>query len=94
MVGLLWMGRWSICSRHNHLSSFRYEFSPNEYINALECVTLETFSTETGTKEFIAVGTSIDRGEDLAVKGAVGFFPELVMPLPLIVSSRHTYLRS
>jgi hypothetical protein len=34
-------------------------------------VTLETLSTDTGSKEFIAVGTTIDRGEDLAVKGAV-----------------------
>jgi cleavage and polyadenylation specificity factor subunit 1 len=34
-------------------------------------VTLETAATETGKKDFIAVGTSIDRGEDLAVKGAV-----------------------
>lgn len=53
------------------LTILRYEFAPNEYVNALECVTLETSSTETGIKEFIAVGTTIDRGEDLAVKGAV-----------------------
>jgi len=37
-------------------------------------VTLETSSTESGTKDFIAVGTTINRGEDLAVKGAVGVF--------------------
>lgn len=37
----------------------------------MECVTLETLSTETGTKDFIAVSTTINRGEDLAVKGAV-----------------------
>jgi hypothetical protein len=30
-------------------------------------------STATGKKDFVAVGTSINRGEDLAVKGAVGF---------------------
>ncbi|KAF9235610.1 CPSF A subunit region-domain-containing protein [Melanogaster broomeanus] len=47
-----------------------YEFAPNEYVNAVECVTLETISTESGTRDFIAVGTTIDRGEDLAVKGA------------------------
>ena len=35
-------------------------------------MTLETSSTESGTKDFIAVGTTINRGEDLAVKGAVG----------------------
>jgi len=49
-----------------------YEFAPNEFVNALEIVTLETSSTESGTKDFIAVGTTINRGEDLAVKGAVG----------------------
>ena len=37
----------------------------------MECVPLETVSTEAGVKHFIAVGTSIIRGEDLAVKGAV-----------------------
>ncbi|KAI6016186.1 CPSF A subunit region-domain-containing protein [Pisolithus marmoratus] len=58
-----------------------YEFAPNEYVNALECVTLETLSTETGTKEFLAVGTSIDRGEDLAVKGATYIF-EVVEVVP------------
>lgn len=34
-------------------------------------VTLETAATDTGKKDFVAVGTTIDRGEDLAVKGAV-----------------------
>lgn len=32
---------------------------------------LETQSTDSGQKSFIAVGTTINRGEDLAVKGAV-----------------------
>lgn len=40
----------------------------------MECVTLETMSTDTGTKDFIAVSTTINRGEDLAVKGAVCAF--------------------
>jgi hypothetical protein len=53
---------------------FRFEFATNEYINDMTIVTLETAATETGTKDFIAVGTTIDRGEDLAVKGAVRFF--------------------
>ena len=35
---------------------------------------LETMSTESGMKDFIAVGTTINRGEDLAVKGAVSIF--------------------
>jgi cleavage and polyadenylation specificity factor subunit 1 len=39
----------------------------------MTCVTLETSSTESGIKDFIAVGTTIDRGEDLAAKGAVRY---------------------
>ncbi|KAI9568018.1 CPSF A subunit region-domain-containing protein [Boletus coccyginus] len=58
-----------------------YEFAPNEYVNALECVTLETLSTESGSRDFIAIGTSIDRGEDLAVKGATYVF-EVVEVVP------------
>lgn len=56
-----------------HLSVFvySYDFQPHEFVNSLQCVTLETQSTETGNKDFIAVGTTINRGEDLAVKGAV-----------------------
>ena len=44
----------------------RYEFAKNEFVTCLDCVTLETVSTETGTKDYIAVGTTINRGEDLA----------------------------
>ncbi|KAG1848301.1 CPSF A subunit region-domain-containing protein [Suillus subalutaceus] len=51
-----------------------YEFASNETINALTCVSLETTSTESGTKNFIAVGTTVNRGEDLAVKGATYIF--------------------
>ncbi len=49
----------------------RYEFAQNEFVNCVECVSLETMSTESGTKDFIAVGTTINRGEDLAARGAV-----------------------
>lgn len=52
--------------------SLSYEFATNEYINAMAIVTLETSSTDNGSKDFIAVGTTINRGEDLAAKGAVG----------------------
>ncbi|OJA10745.1 hypothetical protein AZE42_07268 [Rhizopogon vesiculosus] len=51
-----------------------YEFASNEFVNSLACVSLETISTETGSKDFIAVGTTISRGEDLAVKGATYIF--------------------
>ncbi len=49
----------------------RHEFAKNEFVTSLECVTLETVSTESGVKDFLAVGTTINRGEDLAVRGAV-----------------------
>ena len=48
-----------------------FEFAPNEFVTCVDCVTLETVSTEAGTKDFIAVGTTVNRGEDLAIKGAV-----------------------
>ncbi|THH10614.1 hypothetical protein EW145_g1206 [Phellinidium pouzarii] len=51
-----------------------FEFQPNEFVNALDCVSLETQSTESGMKEFVVVGTTINRGEDLAVKGATYVF--------------------
>lgn len=48
-----------------------FEFASNEFMNDMASVTLETASTETGLKDFIVVGTTINRGEDLAAKGAV-----------------------
>jgi hypothetical protein len=51
----------------------RYKFAPNKFMNLLACVSLETLSTESGYKDFIALGMMINRGEDLAVKGAVSF---------------------
>ncbi|KAG7097937.1 hypothetical protein E1B28_005248 [Marasmius oreades] len=71
-----------------------YEFANNEVINALACVTLETSSTESGSKEFIAVGTTIDRGEDLAVKGATYIFEIVeVVPDPSLAPKRWYKLR-
>jgi cleavage and polyadenylation specificity factor subunit 1 len=69
----------------------RYEFAPNEFVNSLACVPLETLSTESGHKDFIAVGTTINRGEDLAVKGAVrSGYSEY--PHPLLISREQTYV--
>ena len=51
-----------------------HEFATNEVINVVQSVNLETLSTEAGNKDFVAVATSIHRGEDLAVRGAVRFF--------------------
>jgi len=58
--------------------TFRFEFATNEFVNDVTIVSLETSSTETGSKDFLAVGTTINRGEDLAAKGAVSIFD---MPL-------------
>ncbi|KAF5359903.1 hypothetical protein D9758_013993 [Tetrapyrgos nigripes] len=57
------------CSTLELISPDLYEFATNETVNAITAVTLETSSTESGNKEFIVVGTTINRGEDLAVKG-------------------------
>ncbi|KAF9008327.1 CPSF A subunit region-domain-containing protein [Cyathus striatus] len=71
-----------------------YEFATNEYINDMACVSLETSSTETGIKDFIAVGTTIDRGEDLAAKGATYIFEVVeVVPDPAIAPKRWYKLR-
>ncbi|KAJ3757844.1 CPSF A subunit region-domain-containing protein [Lentinula raphanica] len=57
--------------------------APNISDPKIECSTLELISpdlwvsldgTETGSKEFIAVGTTINRGEDLAAKGTTYIF--------------------
>ena len=50
---------------------YRYEFAAYEFVTCVVSVPLETMSTESGMKDYIAVGTTINRGEDLAVKGAV-----------------------
>ncbi|KAG7452675.1 uncharacterized protein BT62DRAFT_989773 [Guyanagaster necrorhizus] len=58
-----------------------FEFASNEFVNATSVVSLETSSTDTGSKDFIAVGTSINRGEDLATKGCTYIF-EIVEVVP------------
>ncbi|KAF8886806.1 CPSF A subunit region-domain-containing protein [Infundibulicybe gibba] len=71
-----------------------YEFATNEYINDVACVTLETASTESGSKDFVVVGTTIDRGEDLAAKGATYIFEIVeVVPDPTISLKRWYKLR-
>ncbi|KAJ6588439.1 CPSF A subunit region-domain-containing protein [Mycena capillaripes] len=71
-----------------------YEFATNEFITAVSCVTLETPSTETGSKEFIAVGTTINRGEDLAAKGSTYVFEIVeVVPDPALAPKRWYKLR-
>jgi cleavage and polyadenylation specificity factor subunit 1 len=61
-------------------------------VNDITIVTLETASTETGTKDYVAVGTTIDRGEDLATKGCVSTAFSRVSGLRLITSTIQTYI--
>ncbi|KAF5380083.1 hypothetical protein D9615_006209 [Tricholomella constricta] len=71
-----------------------FEFATNEFINDMTIVTLETSSTETGSKDFIAVGTTVNRGEDLAAKGATYIFEIVeVVPDPAVSSKRWYRLR-
>ncbi|KAG6812354.1 hypothetical protein H0H92_003254 [Tricholoma furcatifolium] len=71
-----------------------FEFATNEFINDMAVVTLETAGTETGSKEFIAIGTTINRGEDLAAKGATYIFEIVeVVPDPAFSSKRWYKLR-
>ncbi|KAF9059487.1 CPSF A subunit region-domain-containing protein [Rhodocollybia butyracea] len=71
-----------------------YEFATNEVVNAVACVSLETASTDTGSKEFIVVGTTINRGEDLAAKGATYIFEIVeVVPDPTLAPKRWYKLR-
>ncbi|KAJ7164986.1 CPSF A subunit region-domain-containing protein [Mycena filopes] len=71
-----------------------FEFATNEFITAVSCVTLETPSTESGSKEFIAVGTTINRGEDLAAKGSTYVFEIVeVVPDPALAPKRWYKLR-
>ncbi|KIM33311.1 hypothetical protein M408DRAFT_152666 [Serendipita vermifera MAFF 305830] len=58
-----------------------FEFATNEVVNAAETVRLETLSTPSGSKDFVAVATSVHRGEDLAVRGATYIF-EIVEVVP------------
>ncbi|KAG5652679.1 hypothetical protein H0H81_004116 [Sphagnurus paluster] len=71
-----------------------FEFATNEFINDMTIVTLETSGTETGSKDFIAVGTTVNRGEDLAAKGATYIFEIVeVVPDPAVSSKRWYKLR-
>ncbi|KAH7107502.1 CPSF A subunit region-domain-containing protein [Auriculariales sp. MPI-PUGE-AT-0066] len=58
-----------------------FEFPFNEFINVVRPVNLETSSAEAGSKEFVTIGTTVFRGEDLAVKGAIYIF-EVVEVVP------------
>ncbi|KAF8324281.1 CPSF A subunit region-domain-containing protein [Cantharellus anzutake] len=69
-----------------------YEFPQYEQLTALECVVLESASSPSGYKRFIVAGTAMDRGEDLATRGAVYIF-EIVGVVPQTDGSGRYVLR-
>ena len=52
-------------------SIFGYEFEQNEFVICCETVSLLSPSADGTYKDFIGVGTCINRGEDVAVKVGV-----------------------
>ncbi|GAA6031493.1 hypothetical protein JCM8097_006482 [Rhodosporidiobolus ruineniae] len=54
-----------------------FEFRQNEFVTALRTVSLSSKASATGQREFVAVGTAVYRGEDLATRGGLYVF-ELV----------------
>lgn len=69
-----------------------YDFAYNEIVNVMDCVPLETLSTSTGRKNYIAVATTVNRGEDLAAKGAVSAAHRPGLST-ILHSFRHTSLK-
>lgn len=60
-----------------------YVFLDNELVLGIKSVNLETKSSPSGRKDYIAVGTGITRGEDLMVRGATYIFEVVeVVPQP------------
>ncbi|GAA5941609.1 cleavage/polyadenylation factor CFT1 [Sporobolomyces koalae] len=51
-----------------------YEFRQNEFVCTVKNVSLHSKSHASGQRDFIAVGTTVYRGEDLAAKGGVYIF--------------------
>ncbi|KAM0749012.1 hypothetical protein T439DRAFT_382097 [Meredithblackwellia eburnea MCA 4105] len=51
-----------------------YEFRSNEFISTVKSVTLSTRSTPSGKKDFVCVGTTVHRAEDLAARGGLYLF--------------------
>jgi len=49
----------------------RYEFRQNEFVCTAKTVSLHSKSRANGMRDFIAVGTTVYRGEDLSAKGGV-----------------------
>lgn len=83
-------GLWMLVLKVN--CTRRYEFQQYETALSVTTLPLESKSMAGGYKEFIAVGTIITRGEDLATKGAVCLCIEASSPNSSLASSSYTSL--
>lgn len=61
-------------SQHGSTPVDGYEFEANETVTSLEIVTLDSPSTVSGRKQFVAAGTTTFHGEDRTAKGSVYLF--------------------
>jgi cleavage and polyadenylation specificity factor subunit 1 len=67
-----------------------FDFSEYERVLALDYVTLENHASSTGYKSYIAVGTAMALGEDIAVKGSIYMFEVItVVPDPTDPQTNH-----
>lgn len=71
-------------------SIFGYEFEQNEFVICCETVSLLSPSADGTYKDFIGVGTCINRGEDVAIKGAMYLF-EIAELIPSSKDSGNHY---
>ncbi|GAA5965654.1 hypothetical protein JCM3765_000915 [Sporobolomyces pararoseus] len=58
-----------------------YEFRQNEFVCTVKSVSLHSKSRANGMRDFIAVGTTVYRGEDLSAKGGIYIF-EVIKVVP------------
>ncbi|GAA5906861.1 cleavage/polyadenylation factor CFT1 [Sporobolomyces salmoneus] len=67
-----------------------YEFRQNEFVCTVKTVSLHSKSRASGMKDFIAVGTTVYRGEDLSAKGGIYIFEVVpIVPHPSTPSQSH-----
>ncbi|CAG8433080.1 10709_t:CDS:10 [Diversispora eburnea] len=70
----------------------RHEFQDDEQGLCIKCVSLQTKSTSSGRKSFIAIGTGFFRGEDVGMRGNVYIFEIIeVVPEPDNPQTNHKY---
>lgn len=69
-----------------------YDFEENEAVLCMKNLVLEAASHPSGYKQFIGVGTSVYRGENIAPRGKVTQSPtHLMIPTDLVFVARHTF---